>query len=151
MTDKTLWGQPDDEYLHYDPSEVLDYIVDAGWWQDDDTTFPHSFDVGVCEFSTRPPGGHPFSNFPDADDIIVHLIERFCEEWHEEMYEEYMDHASDDDVVAAFQAARDLLVSKQKFLVADEVIRTVTFRVTIKSEDGDWDYEEVRPGTAGGE
>lgn len=131
MTEYLYGTDIDDEYLHADEHEALEHRVE---WLDPEqlpltgTLYRHT----VCA-----PGVTPEASIPDGARIVDDIVERFGEDCgFEDLYDNYCGAAEMPDVVAAFQAARDLLVSKQRFRVADRLDAKASYTITAIDDDG---------------
>lgn len=138
----TLFGGDGDEFLQLDLDEAVEHEVDKHAWRGE-TVYPgFTFEIEVEEYSTMPKGEAGGGRVPDGATIALHVVERWWEEF-EDAYEQLETAAGQPDVIAAFQAARDLLVSKQTFLFADRCIDIHKFKITITDEHGNWDSEPI--------
>ena len=127
--DDRLYGQDGDERLYLDLESAIDEAVDR---QVDRVTFP--FDVCVEEFSVLPKGEFANCRIMTGAEMAEHLAEYGTEDvGFEEIWEDYMEAAKRPEVIAAFEAARDVLVATQRFLVADRVV--ARWRCTVTAGD----------------
>lgn len=130
MSDDRLYGRDGDERLHLDLQSAIEQQIDDTYGRVD---FPIS--VVVDEFTVLPKGDFACAEVPDGAHIAERVIEWYTEECgFEEVWEQYERAAKMPDVVAAFQAARDLLVSKQTFLYADRVVARWRCEITGTTE-----------------
>lgn len=121
MTEAALWG-------HHNEDGTLDIELDdaIGRYMDnmlgDDPT-TQTF-VG---WSALPPGESGCGSVPSGKRIAEWVAEYFGDDCgFEELGEHYHNMAKTPEVIAAFDAARALMVSKQTFLVADKHVQTAT-------------------------
>lgn len=125
-----LWGGVGDEDLSTDLDDVL-------------SDLPFTPEEEVVEFegwSALPPGDSGGDTVMSGRDIALMVADRFADVCgFEVLAEQYLDAAEDPDVVAAFEAARELLVSKQSFLVAGRKIAVARVRFAFP-DGGDYSY-----------
>lgn len=133
--DRLYGGPHDDERLH----RTLDDCVRCYWETlDQRGSYPHTFRIDI--YSVLPPGDSGGHKVMEAADIADHVIEAFGDECGvEELWDEYETLATDPDVIAAFQHARDVLVSKQTYPMADRRIDEQWVKV---HADGSWNPVE---------
>jgi len=116
MNAETLYGRPGDEEFHRDERDVWEIWWDTGSEGDDDTT-------QIEEWSTR---GWPVES---GDDIACRVAEYACDDMSDcRGVDDMLKAAEHPEVIAAFQAARDLLVAKagSGWLFCDRLLRTGT-------------------------
>jgi hypothetical protein len=115
MTDNEhLFGLYDDEWLAGSVEEVAERVWDDG----------HKPPVLIHEYTSK-----PLRSFVRVDHIIDHIIEYDLEEYHDDAGHS-VDHlegrAKDPEVIAAFDAALDLLFKGVGWRWADEHVATWT-------------------------
>lgn len=142
QSDERLYGLPSDEHLEFDPATVYEH---ESWlnaqddtWEERESTDPlvpgymepvppPGFSFVIEEWSVAPPRRH----LPAADRVLDYICEWVSDngEIDEDGYDAWSSHADDPDVVAAFDAALDLLASKITYRMADKLVAThvVTF------------------------
>ena len=119
--EQRLYGVDGDESLSLDECSAADRIAEL----DEPETYPHTCRLELAEFSVLPKGDYGDEAMMGGADIAELVAERAAEEcWFEQIGDEVVAAAREPDVIAAFQAARDLLASKQRFLCADKIIDT---------------------------
>lgn len=131
MTEYLYGTDIDEEFLHADEHEALEHRVE---WLDPD----HLPLTGrLYRYTIRAPGLSGDAEIPDGATIAALVVERFNEECgFEDLAENYDAAAEMPDVVAAFGAARDLLVSKQRFRIADRLDAKASYTITAIDENG---------------
>ncbi len=91
----------------------------------------------VWRHTVMPRGEAADARIMSAGEILDHIVDCFGDDCgFEQLYEQYDEAKDDPDVIAAFQAARDLLVSKQRFRIADQLDARATFTITAVDETG---------------
>lgn len=137
MTDYLYGTDIDDEYLHSDPHDAIAYRGEC--LVHDDPLLP--WEGWVNRWTITPPGDSGNGRIPDGAQIVEDIVERFGDECgYEDLYENYESASVAPDVIAAFQAARDLLVSKQRFRIADRLDARASYVITAVAEDGELTY-----------
>jgi hypothetical protein len=146
MTDHMLYGFEGDEYLDYDPAAVYER-----WANDHDYDPPNMLmaDWGrpekleIIEWSSN--SGDEF--MPSAARIAEWASEVYCDD---AMFEDPGDQmgkaASAPDVIEAFEAARQLMLSKVAFRFADRELRKLTVTWDAEGQpllDGEPMYRKV--------
>ncbi len=116
VTDERLYGKPGDEHLYWDPEDVIERFVDDVDPKDGDTMVIEERDTETNR-----------SFFMDAGQ----LIERLVDETNDEPIDEgwcasAATHADDEDVVAAFEAAIQLLADKIPYKMAGKLLDMIT-------------------------
>ena len=108
-----------------------------GWFEQMEsrvTEWPET--VVVTEWSTLPKGDSGGCSVMSGEDIAELVVERFLDDaGFEELVDDCENAARSPDVIAAFEAARALLVSKQRFLVSDQEVAKHSVLVF---DDGTW-------------
>lgn len=123
-----LFGEPGAEELHYEPHAVWESREDY-WperWAEDPTIV-----FEIEEWTSR-----PIRHFIKAANVIDRIAEYDCEEFLDEWgrTSEILEAAGKDPaVVAAFDAALDLLFAKVSYVWANE--RAATHKVTFNPAD----------------
>jgi hypothetical protein len=114
--DRHLFGLPDAEHMQFDLETVYEEWADANLepWPSDLT----SVTVTIEEWTTAPLAYHYI------DYITEHVAERVAEDGDEILYDSLANAGQKADVVAAFQAAVDLMLSKVGYRMAGELIAT---------------------------
>jgi hypothetical protein len=117
-TSSRLFGFEGDAILHVELDDVIKERYNDGA-RDDQLPFR----VIVDEFSCLPKGDSGSQTIMSGAAIAEWVAETFSDDCgFEVLAETYTDAAAEPDVIAAFQAAVDLMISKQTFLVADRVV-----------------------------
>lgn len=118
-SDVRLYGVPGAEVLYLTAAEVYESDIDP-WLDDDDPHKPRQIE----EWSVAPPR----HGMPSAVTIIEDITERVGDDWlPDEWAYAAMERAGKaPEVVAAFDAALDLLASKFDYKVADKCLTTHT-------------------------
>lgn len=122
-----------DEHLFLDPDDAITDVAEMVG----DERLPWT--GTITEYDVLPKGDSGNTKVWSGADIAEYVIDIFGDDCGiEPLYDQLREASKHPDVIAAFQAARDLLVSKQTFLVAGDVLRTGRYTV---SADLDITYE----------
>lgn len=131
-----------DEILFLDPEEAIQDVAKMVG----DEQLPRT--GTITEYDVLPKGDSGNTKVWSGADIAEYVIDIFGDDCGiEPLYDQLREASKHPDVIAAFQAARDLLVSKQTYLVAGDVLRTGTYTVSAPGPDDDLDitYEWTTP------
>lgn len=136
MTDR-LYGLPGAEQMQSDLETVYEqWLDDFMPFDDGDSIVLVDQVVTIEEWSVKDCVASPY----DVEAAVENLIERLGDEGTEDYYDALESAAQSAEVLAAFQAAADLLCSKVGYRMADELI--VTHTVT---HVGDVAYLDSKP------
>jgi hypothetical protein len=97
-------------------------------------------EITISTYNVLPPGESGNNTVMTADEIIKHIIDNFGDDCGDEnLWDNYQELRNDPEVLAAFNHARTVLISKQTYPMADSVIGTTT--VTLY-QDGHYDISD---------
>jgi hypothetical protein len=114
VSDKHLYGFPEDESLSDDVAEVAEQAWDDG----------REPPLEIYEWTSA-----PMRSFAKVGPMLDHLIEYQLEDYHDEFgnSSDFLEERAEDPaVVAAFEAALDLLFEGMKWRWADKHVATWT-------------------------
>jgi hypothetical protein len=124
-----VFGIYDDEWLDGSVEEVAERVWDDG----------HEPPVLIHEYTAK-----PLRSFVRVDNIIDHIIEYDLEEYHDDHGDsaDFLEkRAKDPEVIAAFDAAIDLLFKGVGWSLADEHVATWT----VTWDTGNTSPQDVAP------
>lgn len=153
-----LTSRPDDEHqrrentkplaaarLFCDPNVWDEYFTELDSWVE---AYARTCSAGtqrltVIEYDCHPPGDTGNERVPRGIDIAEKVAEDFGDvcEWFD-VAEQYAAAAKHPEVVAAFEAARDALVSRQTFLCARDMVAEHPIWLTV-SDDLSFEWGEL--------
>jgi hypothetical protein len=105
----------------------------------------------MIEYSVLPPGDSGRGKLPEGAWVAEDIVDRFGDDCGMEgLYDNYREAMAKPDVIAAFQAALDLMKSYQTYLCADD--RVSSYPITITWSMGgakyDWRFDRDRTAAA---
>lgn len=128
-----LYGQVDDERLHLDLDVAIETWFDHCNLVQGDERLPLT--LYIYEHTVLPPGESGDGKLMSGADIVDYVCDRFAENCgFEEIGDDYDEAARDPLVIAAFDEARAVLVSKQRFYIADKATRKIAVTFTAVDE-----------------